>query len=76
MTQNETNNLVTDLNSEIVLLAEKFGRGRLLLAMLSSYWKRQSGPPIPEDLDNRLRRDMGLPEKSTEPTIIWWGNQF
>jgi|GEM_PF-6931397 len=73
MTNNETQNPIRDLNSEIANLAQQFGRAKLLLALLKAIVRVKSQPPDADQLDNRLRRDMGLPERVADPIDLFWG---
>lgn len=76
MTNDEFSNPITDLENEIALLVEKFGRGKILTAFLLNFFKAKGRPPDTHDLSDRMRRDIGLPEHGAEPAKHWWGMRF
>lgn len=80
MTNNDIQNHMTDLNIEITKLLGQFGPRRLIIATMKAFIQRKNQQPDAKYLDNRLRRDMGLPEIDNapyaEPLKIWWGARF
>lgn len=52
-------------------LSRKFGFWTTLKTLLLAVIRRRRDAYALEHLDNRIRRDIGLPEKDAQPVVLW-----
>lgn len=60
-----------ELDLALDVIRRKFGFWRTLRALLSTEMQRRRKARELALLDNRTRRDIGLPEIEVEPQILW-----
>lgn len=69
-----------ELDLALDIIRRKFGFWRTLRALLSTEMQRRHKARELALLDNRTRRDIGLPEIEAEPQILWqfrcWDNRL
>ena len=60
-----------ELDLALDIIRRKFGFWRTLRALLATEMQRRRKARELALLDNRTRRDIGLPEIEVEPNILW-----
>lgn len=60
-----------ELDLALDIISRKFGFWRTLRALLATELERRRARREMAFLDNRTRRDIGLPEIEAEPQILW-----
>lgn len=68
-----------ELGPALDIISRKFGFWTTLRALLGTEMQRRRKARELAFLDNRTRRDIGLPEIEVEPQILWlfpWDNRL